>query len=200
MIILAPSQNIVEVLFIPSNQNGYRYSMTPSEKYNYSIFVGSGPDYESISGSELAPYIAVMQSTAPHYAVTPEPAAINVTEQYSPFVFKVQHSYLAPGTIHDVQVQMVAASEADFGDYPLNVFTSRGAPPGGPSSTGPLAPICHIWGSQPLLISYFPGSPNCPAPLPALRPSTLVPGVTPNVASPAPPSPTAPAGAPAASR
>lgn len=93
------------------------YPMTPSTTYNYSINFGdhtsyyAGTDPESETGDTV---------------IIKEPDAINVTEQYNPFVFDVMNSYLAPGKIIDVQPQLVAVKDVSFGDYPLNVFTNRG--------------------------------------------------------------------------
>lgn len=93
-----------------------QYEMEESQRYNYSICTDGGSVYtrSRITGAVTGPiYID-------------EPEAINVTEQYNPFVFKVEHSYLAPGTVLDIQPQMVAVRDVTYGDYPLNVFTNRG--------------------------------------------------------------------------
>ena len=117
-LIFAPSQNITQVIMRIGN-NAYVYNMTPSSKYNYSMHVGTYDIYESGSNYPI--------TTASEYVFEEEHDAINVTEQYNPFVFKVEHSYATPGNVLDVQPQMAAVSDTSYGTYPLNVFTSRGA-------------------------------------------------------------------------
>lgn len=97
------------------------YTMTESSTYNYSICIDGGT-YEYYPVKKWTP------SESPVTSIyTDEPSAINVTEQYNPFVFNVQHSYLAPGKVLDLQPQMVGISDVEFGFDPLNVFTNRGA-------------------------------------------------------------------------
>ena len=125
-IVIAPSINIKEVIYYSPNETvplTYTYRMTPSTTYNYSIFIGDGSPTSLKYGTnaELAALIgsdSIIQNV--------EPDAINVTEQYNPFVFRVEHSYKAPGNIIDVQPQMAGIVDASYGRDPLNVFTERG--------------------------------------------------------------------------
>ena len=127
-IVIAPSINVTEVITVLQNGGQYyvkKYRMEKSSTYNFSICVGL-PYYEehmSTLDSEISEaYNAGLQSSL----ITDEQSAINVTEQFNPFVFEVDHSYLAPGKILDVQPQMVSTASIPYGDYPLNVFTDRG--------------------------------------------------------------------------
>lgn len=122
-IIIAPSLCFTEIAIYETESGSGQiryYRMTPSDRYNYSIHYGPADGFGTVSE-----YIAKMGSVT-SYIYTDEPAAINVTEQYNPFVFKVEHSYLAPGTVLDLQPQMAGMQDTSFGTYPLNVFTSRG--------------------------------------------------------------------------
>ena len=107
------------------NNKVYRitYKMNESPKYNYS-FNGVGPDGDAtewlIQRDPWSP------SSYDSIILIQEDYAINVTEQFNPFVFGVSHSYSAPGKVLDIQPQMVAVKDVSFGDYPLNVFTDRG--------------------------------------------------------------------------
>lgn len=94
------------------------YPMTESSRYNFSFCI-----------REPSPQRVIMYDNPDqyrNYLYLDEPSSINVTEQYNPFVFDVNHSYFAPGKVLDVQPQMVAVKDVSFGDYPLNVFTDRG--------------------------------------------------------------------------
>lgn len=120
-VVIAPFTNIKRVITQrPQSGSLYlatrQYEMEESQRYNYSICTNGGSlrAMSAITGAVTGPiYID-------------EPEAINVTEQYNPFVFKVEHSYLAPGAVLDIQPQMVAVKDVTYGDYPLNVFTNRG--------------------------------------------------------------------------
>ncbi len=121
-LVLSPSAKIVDVLVgyqvSGSTYRFYHYPMRPSSTYNYSIHAGPYEKTEDRTVSSFpAPGTHVMSE---------EPAAINVTEQYNPFVFRVEHSYLAPGNIIDVQPQMGFTADLSNGEYPLNVFTENG--------------------------------------------------------------------------
>ena len=127
-IVIAPSINVTEVITTVYYNSQYyvkKYRMEKSSTYNFSICVGL-PYYEehmSSLDSEISEaFNAGLQSSL----ITDEHSAINVTEQFNPFVFEVEHSYLAPGKILDVQQQMVSTASIPYGDYPLNVFTDRG--------------------------------------------------------------------------
>ena len=121
-LVIAPSAKITEVL-VAYQQSGtsyrfYRYPMKVSTTYNYSIHTGPYSATETRTVSSFpTPATSVLSE---------EPAAINVTEQYNPYVFRVEHSYLAPGNIIDVQPQMGFTADLAYGEYPLNVFTERG--------------------------------------------------------------------------
>lgn len=126
-LVIASSIHITDVVTIHRNAQTWflrRYSMTPSSKYNYSI-CEKGCFLETPSSTPPQPYMSLTTNQR-DYILHEEPDAINVTEQYNPFVFNVKNSYLAPGKVLDVQPQMVAVRDVTFGDYPLNVFTDRG--------------------------------------------------------------------------
>lgn len=121
-IVVCPSLQVKRVItqYIPSgllDTETHVYNMTPSERYNYSFAVAS-------TESQITYYDD--PTLYEDYVLTKEPSALNVSEQYNPFVFDVDHSYLAPGKILDVKPQMVAVQDVSFGDYPLNIFTDRG--------------------------------------------------------------------------
>ena len=127
-LIIAPSMNITEVMLFQygtgAGNNFVRYSMTPSTTYNYSIWAdGASKSSERISDSD---WTTRKQGYANGAVVVDENNEINVTEQYSPFVFMVEHSYIAPGAVIDIQPQMAHAKDDTYGYYPLNVFTKRG--------------------------------------------------------------------------
>lgn len=114
---------IAQIPYSSSPNTNYtilRYEMMESSRYNYSY---ATTDNVHISYSATAKYTPSDYRT---FVRIEESNAINVTEQYNPFVFRVEHSYLAPGKVLDVQPQMVAVQDVSFGDYPLNVFTDRG--------------------------------------------------------------------------
>ena len=129
-IVIAPSIRIKQVITMYEeavtgmSYNYVRYysyyNMSESERYNYSIHIGE-PD-----SADFADMTDAFSGTPNNIVLTQEPDAINVTEQYNPFVFNVKNSYLAPGQVLDIQPQMVAVRDVSFGDYPLNVFTNRG--------------------------------------------------------------------------
>ena len=129
--VVAPSINIKEV--ITCHQNGTlwdvkKYRMAESSAYNFAI-CDAGPYYmdeltaSEWAGSEMKAAIDAGETT---HVWNDEPDAINVTEQYNPFVFRVEHSYLAPGNILDIQPQMAGITDASYGRDPLSVFTERG--------------------------------------------------------------------------
>ena len=125
--VIASSVNVKEVItYTQAAADRYitrHYRMTASGAYNYAICVGSVQSYMTESADSNLESIASGGITG---VSSVEPAAINVTEQYDPFVFRVEHSYLAPGTIIDVQPQMAFTADVSYGEYPLNVFTNRG--------------------------------------------------------------------------
>lgn len=123
-LVISPMMNVRQVITQqpaadPSGTSRV-YPMTASPRYNYSICT----DGASSKRYRIAMYTRL---DVDYYStLIKEPSAINVTEQYNPFVFKVEHSYMAPGRVLDVQPQMVAVKDVTLGDYPLNVFTDRG--------------------------------------------------------------------------
>lgn len=128
-IVIAPSINVKEVITLVANGSSSwkleRYRMQESSSYNYAIRVGGPNSIETAyQGSMVQDYL---DAKARGKGVTNvEKAAINVTEQYNPFVFRVEHSYLAPGNVLDVKPQMAGIVDAAYGRDPLNVFTERG--------------------------------------------------------------------------
>ena len=125
-LVVAPSLNIKEVI-VYSKGNGdhwyWKYRMRNSSAYNFSI-CDEGP-YDSGTGTgDISTYEAVLNSGTE--VETVEQASINVTEQYNPFVFRVEHSYLAPGRITDLVPQNFVVTDATYGREPLDVFTERG--------------------------------------------------------------------------
>jgi len=131
-VVVAPSLNITDVIAvrqygIDTHSGEMTYSfrsfhMEKSSAYNYSICFDGGTYQIQEMPDEFQDAIDADTQTV----IYNEPDAINVTEQYNPFVFKVEHSYLAPGNVLDLQPQMVAVRDVSFGDYPLNVFTDKG--------------------------------------------------------------------------
>lgn len=126
--LIAPSVNITEVLIhqsgVSTGNNFVRFSMMGSTNYNYSIWA----DGASYSPSRIEDSDWNSQKVGfPVRSITAgEDNEINVTEQYSPFVFLVEHSYYAPGKVLEIQPQMAQDRDTTFGPYPLNVFTTRG--------------------------------------------------------------------------
>ena len=127
-LVIAPSLNIKEVVtFYPTNEamtSGYihKYKMVPSTSYNYSICVDGGYSHTGT----MSHYAALISAGKKNIISNQELNAINVTEQYDPFVFLVEHSYLAPGNVLDITPQMAYDRDNSYGQYPLNVFTDRG--------------------------------------------------------------------------
>ena len=132
---MIPSLNVTEViLYSKFTRNGaatYRDSvcrLSHSETYNYSY--GDLGDWQSTDGSgtksEYEDAIPSDSSKPDNVVYSAETAAINVTEQYNPFVFRVEHSYLAPGNIVDLVPQNFVVTDATYGREPLDVFTTNG--------------------------------------------------------------------------
>ena len=126
--VISPSLCIKEVIVLFGGTTGpwhtEYYRMTSSSSYNYSICVG-GP-YETKDTSSQQYVQDLIDAKSNTTITTVETDAINVTEQYNPFVFLVEHSYKAPGNIIDVVPQMAGVVDANYGRDPLNVFTERG--------------------------------------------------------------------------
>lgn len=126
--VISPSLCIKEVIVLFGGTTGpwhtEYYRMTSSSSYNYSICVG-GP-YETKDTSSQQYVQDLIDAKSNTTITTFEPDAINVTEQYNPFVFLVEHSYKAPGNVIDVVPQMAGVVDANYGRDPLNVFTERG--------------------------------------------------------------------------
>ena len=125
-LLIAPSINVKEIVIyskIGSNYYWWKYRMTESKTYNFS-FCNEGA-YDDDSGSGVVTkYENVIG--AGNVVQSVEQAEINVTEQYNPFVFRVEHSYLAPGRITDLVPQNFVVTDATYGREPLDVFTERG--------------------------------------------------------------------------
>lgn len=123
--IIYPDSRVQTIYLAPAlslqDPNMYQIDMQPSDRYNFAY--GTTPDLITADASLMAELRTASTSSS---FLTDEPQDLNVTEQYNPFVFDVAHSYRAPGTILDVQPQMVAVPDVSFGDYPLNIFTDRG--------------------------------------------------------------------------
>ena len=127
--VIAPSLNIKEVIvYAPGNSASqrmiYTYRMDESPSYNFTFHIGGPNAASQITGT--APELEALIRGGVVGITTEEPDAINVTEQYNPFVFLVEHSYKAPGNIIDVLPQMAGIVDASYGRDPLNVFTERG--------------------------------------------------------------------------
>ena len=129
--VIASSINVKEVITAVQDGSGYsvkKYRMTASSAYNYTINEGNPYFDNPLSASEWASselkgaYDAGQKTDI----WNAEPDSINVSEQYNPFVFLVEHSYKAPGNIIDVLPQMAGVVDANYGRDPLNVFTERG--------------------------------------------------------------------------
>lgn len=128
--VLAPSLNIKEVITYYKNTSDnkyyiHRYRMLASTSYNYSICTDGGT-MDDPSTSANAELQAAKTNNSGTIVSNNEPDAINVSEQYNPFVFRVEHSYKAPGNILDIQTQMAGITDTSYGRDPLNVFTERG--------------------------------------------------------------------------
>lgn len=127
--VIAPSICVKEVItYTKGSDNKYylkKYRMSASPTYNYSVCY-TGPYYNptSPSSSPITPYSGMTSDD--NIVRNSEPTAINVSEQYNPFVFLVEHSYKAPGNILDVKPQMAGIVDSSYGRDPLNVFTERG--------------------------------------------------------------------------
>lgn len=119
--VIAPSINVKEVItYYKQNATTYAvttYRMTQSSSYNFS-YCNKAPATSTASGLPSGVATGVVTNI--------EKDAINVSEQYNPFVFLVEHSYKAPGNILDVQTQMAGITDTSYGRDPLNVFTERG--------------------------------------------------------------------------
>lgn len=126
-VVIAPSVNIKEVIMYFLLGGVYikrTYRMESSSSYNFSINTDGGvEDRSATDDSALRRLINAGVNTT---IFSDEPDAINVSEQYNPFVFLVEHSYKAPGNILDVQTQMAGITDSSYGRDPLNVFTERG--------------------------------------------------------------------------
>ena len=131
-LVIAPSLNIKEVIVYAKVGGGcymQYYRMTESSSYNFSLCTeGAYSATHKISGTISEYDQAIVKASYDGYGAISdrETDAINVTEQYNPFVFLVEHSYKAPGNIIDVLPQMAGVVDTSYGRDPLNVFTERG--------------------------------------------------------------------------
>ena len=127
-LVIAPTINIKEVVTYTNRNGTYytnRYRMHESSSYNFSI-CDTGPYDAPETGRNTELENLIPNNRQPKGITTTELDAINVSEQYNPFVFLVEHSYKAPGIIIDVAPQMAGVVDANYGRDPLNVFTERG--------------------------------------------------------------------------
>lgn len=127
-LVIAPTINIKEVVTYTNRNGTYytnRYRMRESSTYNFSI-CDTGPYDAPAEGRNTELENLIPNNRQPEGITTTEPDAINVTEQYNPFVFLVEHSYKAPGNIIDVQPQMAGITDVSYGRDPLSVSTERG--------------------------------------------------------------------------
>lgn len=126
-LVIAPSLNIKEVITY-GHKSGYyyvrKYRMTDSSSYNFTVCKDGPYDFVDAATSPIQEYEDAMGGDTSVF--TNERDAINVTEQYNPFVFLVEHSYKAPGNVIDVQPQMAGLTDASYGRDPLSVSTERG--------------------------------------------------------------------------
>ena len=127
-IVIAPSLNVKEVItYRYDGTDSYEktYRMSASSSYNYSICT-EGPISEVTYYNQRVTAYETLISGGVKDLTYYETDAINVSEQYNPFVFRVEHSYKAPGNILDVKPQMAGIVDSSYGRDPLNVFTERG--------------------------------------------------------------------------
>ena len=127
-LVIAPSVNIKEVItyrYDGTDSYEKNYRMAASSSYNYSICT-EGPISEvTYYNQQLTDYENLISGGVKDLTYY-ETDVINVSEQYNPFVFLVEHSYKAPGNILDVKPQMAGIVDSSYGRDPLNVFTERG--------------------------------------------------------------------------
>lgn len=126
--VVAGSLNVKEVItYFQSgvNYKAYVYRMEQSPSYNFS-FGSAGTAQTRTSTTDIEEYRRAINAGAKSGVTQEEKTAINVSEQYNPFVFRVEHSYVAPAAVLDVQPQMASSVDNSYGTYPLNVFTERG--------------------------------------------------------------------------
>ena len=127
-VVIAPTVNIKEVVTYTYRNGTYyttKYRMHESSTYNFSI-CDTGPYTNPQTGRDTSLEALIPSGGTPLGITLAERDAINVSEQYNPFVFLVEHSYKAPGNILDVQTQMAGITDTSYGRDPLNVFTERG--------------------------------------------------------------------------
>lgn len=126
--VISQSLNVKEVIIMIAGTGVWHlenYRMQPSSSYNYSICI-EGP-YSTSNAYQQSLVQEYLTAKSRGKGITNvETDAINVTEQYNPFVFRVEHSYKAPGNIIDVQPQMAGLTDVSYGRDPLSVSTERG--------------------------------------------------------------------------
>ena len=126
--VIAPSINIKEVIEYFQISGMYfarSYRMTPSTSYNFSYCM-DGEDIIPAPSATPMEELEDAKLNTDDIISNEEADVINVSEQYNPFVFLVEHSYKAPGNVIDVQPQMAGVVDSNYGRDPLNVFTERG--------------------------------------------------------------------------
>ena len=128
-IVIASNLRAIEVILVDVDEESqemyyYKFKMAPSSTYNYSINITGY--YETGAYQTLPPELQAAKNATWNQIDIEEPAAINVTEQFNPFVFNVKNSYLAPGKVLNLQPQLMAVADISIGDAPLDIFTNRG--------------------------------------------------------------------------
>lgn len=134
-VVTAPGLNITKVTVL--KQSAYLASvyligectLSPSTAYNYSIDDSGAYSRDSsitATSEECVGLLALIAAGPVDHIDETETDAINVSEQYNPFVFRVNHSYLAPATVLDLQPQLMAVADISIGNAPLDVFTTQG--------------------------------------------------------------------------
>ena len=117
------------------------------------VTLKSSPRYNFSWGEESYPS-ADAERPAVTSASIHEANAINVSEQFNPFVFPVEYSYSIGGEIIDLATSYLPISSTQIGQYPLTVFTNNGVfvmeQGGGSSLYGSVVPI------QPLVLDGKP--------------------------------------------
>lgn len=113
-----PDARATKILIANSNTGYSTINLTQSSRYNFSwgealYGVGFNPDvvYSGIYATSLTIH---------------EANTINVSAQYNPFVFPVEHSYSIGGAILDLVTTYLPISSVQIGQYPLTVFTKNG--------------------------------------------------------------------------
>jgi hypothetical protein len=97
----------------------FSVNFSASPAYNYAYYFG-GPTGEVKSISKFDGIYPILVDTY-H-----ETDVINVSDNGAPFIFPVAYSYKFDGNITALAVAMQQISDAQVGQYPVNVFTDNG--------------------------------------------------------------------------